>query len=455
MLNFPTFPDTLSTRQLECICCNEILTVSEDYATVTGVRTSNWQLVPDRFLDIKLRYQPERDRRTVTPPMRAEPNRNSGDFLEWSSNSKALVNCPRCGADNRNWLHILRSPQPWPQKFPIALLGYLAPAILGAIAFDRFRDLSQGMSNLILLLVSIFLVAHIPIQSSTRGWPKLREYHFAKPHTKSQTIWQSLPPPLRTGIISTGAFLILIPFLLYFLIPWGFNTAVNLLTTNNQQSLALKIDTLVNTLNTLSNDLQEEDSEKVKAAIGELDQLAKTTAANNASGKLPDWLPVNESFLKTWITHVLAAGIVGIALGWSAAASYERRIRPHLPRPIYYSIAAMTRVVVWEAKHALEIGDDVNQIQWTSVQRNHQGGIILQGLFRHNVSTGQTSDPLNTKVLAQNYEVISDRWGHIKEAHIKSARAYQRPYRSRQAMVGLGDELFGTVSAQAVEMKRP
>ena len=454
MLNFPDFPDTLSTRQLECICCKEVFVVSEDYATVTGERTRDWRLVPDQFPDTALRYHPDRSRRSVMPPMRAEPERNSNEFLNWDNSANTLINCPRCGADNRNWLHIQRSPQPWSRQFRLALLGYLAPVILIAVAIFRFRDLTQGIGNLILLLVSIFLVAHIPIQSITRGWRKLREYHFAQPYVHTQSIWQSFPPPLRTGIASTGAFLGLIPFLLYILIPWGFDTAVNAFTPNNQQNLELTIDPLINVLKTLPGDLQGGDSEAIQTAISELEQFVQTTT-NNTTDKLPKWLPVSELFLRTWVTYVLVSSIVGIALGWSAAASYERKIRPHLPRPLFYSVANMTRVVVWEAKHALEIGNDVDQIQWTGVQRNRQGGILLQGLYRHESATDQSSDPIHTRVLAQNYEIISDRWGHIKEASIKSARVLQRPRSSRQEDVGLGDELFGPVRIQTVEKERP
>lgn len=451
MLNFPDFPDTLATRQLQCICCNEVFTIAEDYPTVTGSRTPHWRLVPDRFPDTQLRYQPIRDRRTVTPPMRANPDRNPAEFLDWGRSSKTLVNCPRCGADNRNWLHILRSPQRWSRRFRPALVGYLAPAILCALAVYRFRDLAPGISNLILLLVAIFLAAHIPIQSSTRGWPRLRQYHFAQQYVETQSVWQSLPPPLRTGIISTTSFLFLIPFLLYVLIPWGFDTAVTILTTNNQQDMALQIDAFIATLDTLPDVLQQENNESVQAIVTELEGFVQSMNQNNASGELPTWLSVSELFLRTWVTYVLASAIVGIALGWMAAANFERRIRPHLPRPLYSSVANMTRVVVWEAKRALEIGDEVQQMQWTAVQRNTRGGIDLQGLYRDNRHPTQPVNPMGTKVLAQRYEIASDRWGHIIKAEIKAVRVWPRPRREE----ALEDEFFSAVPQRPVKRARP
>ncbi len=451
MFNFPDFPDALSTRQIQCISCNEVFIVSEDYPTVAGRRTESWRLVPDRFPDTQLRYQPVRHRRTITPPMRANPNRNPDEFLDWEHSSKALINCPRCGADNRNWLHILRSPQSWSQRFPTAWLGYLAPAILGIIAFIHFRDLTQGLGNLILLLVSIFLVAHIPLQSCTRGWRKLREYHFAQQHVKTQSIWQSLPPPLRTGISSTAAFLFLLPFLLYVLIPWGFDTAVNVLTANNQQDLSLKIDAFAKTLDNLPDVVQKENSESVMAIVSELEKLAQAMTENNTSSELPAWLTVSKLFLRTWVTYVLASAVVGIALGWAAAASYEQRIRSHLPRPLYHSVANMTRVVVWEAKRALEIGDEVQQMQWTAVQRNTRGGIDLQGLYHDNHYLTQPVNPIEAKVLAQRYEIASDRWGHIIKAEIKAVRVWPQPKRADV----LENEFFSAVSNQPVELERP
>ena len=65
----------------------------------------------------------------------------------------------------------------------------------------------------------------------------------------------------------------------------------------------------------------------------------------------------------------------------TAVNRYVQLINLQVPPPIYHSMANMTRVVVWEAKRALEIGDEVERIQWTAVNRNDLGGINLHGLY--------------------------------------------------------------------------
>ena len=61
------------------------------------------------YPDINLRYQ-DRSRRPVVPQNRAIPSQNSEPYEQRDDNHHS-INCPRCGADNRNWLHILNPPQ--------------------------------------------------------------------------------------------------------------------------------------------------------------------------------------------------------------------------------------------------------------------------------------------------------------------------------------------------------
>ena len=59
------------------------------------------------------------------------------------------------------------------------------------------------------------------------------------------------------------------------------------------------------------------------------------------------------------------------------------------------------------------------------------------------------------RVLAHQYEIKSDRWGHIIEADIKPARVLQRPERNRAREINLGDELFSALPNQSAESERP
>ena len=182
-----------------------------------------------------------------------------------------------------------------------------------------------------------------------------------------------------------------------------------------------------------------------KTAVQTAQNKEMQTRINEAGASL--------GYLALWELTVGLAGFLSVFTSMRALKDYVNKIDNQLPPPIFYSVANMTRVIVWEAKHALEMGDAVQKMQWTAVQRNEQGGITLQGIHRdHNNTAG---DPLTTRVLAQRYEIKSDRWGHILEAEIKAARVLQqpRPFQPREA--ALEDEFFSTVPNKPVEQARP
>ncbi len=504
MLNFPSFPETLITRQVECICCRGLFTVSEDYPTRTDQRTRHWRLVPDHFIDTILRYQPNRNLRTVTPQMRAYPGLDRSQFSRWrAADPPPLINCPRCGADNRNWIAILRSPENW-WRNPSFLIGMIITAALTIAAFITVRNIVSIRWNIILLL-AVFLAGFIPINSSARHWRRLRDHEYTTPIAKHKSFWRRIAPPLRAGLITSGVFMFIVPFILIILIPWGFDAALRFFANEPEQPLVIQIDDLLKTLTLLpgqstettqkavqdvTDSLEtllveaglapskldnltseqelsiiiqmlrnmaraatEEEANVINIAVDVLIQYAAAAGLEIDSSSLPDWFPVPTSFLRSWLLYVLATSIAGIAFGWLAAAGYVRTTNRHLPRPIYHSIAGMTRVVVWEAKHALEIGDEVEKIQWTGVRRNDSGGIVLEGLHRESAAHDQPNDSPTTRVRAEHCKITSDKWGQIVEARIKSTRVLMRPRRHKEH--SLGEELFDHIQPTSLEKERP
>lgn len=134
--------------------------------------------------------------------------------------------------------------------------------------------------------------------------------------------------------------------------------------------------------------------------------------------EIPDPAQTRLDFVGLWYIYIFLACIISLTTGFIAVHAYVGRVAAQLPHPIFHSLANMTRVVVWEAKHALEINGDTSNIQWSCVGRNEQGGIILQGLYR--ASSPLITGNAPTRVRAQLYTINTDIWGRIESADIQA-----------------------------------
>ena len=590
MLNLPAPPRTRIIRQLECACCHHIFSISEDDAVSENGNHepgNNWQLSPDHYPDTRLRYQPERSRRPITPEPRAAPRANDNYAHE---KDEEHINCPRCGADNRNWLHILNPPvhihaerfRTWlenrniaPGTWQIALTillasfaGALAYLIFNKAAMERWGLVLSAIAilavsflalllvfivrpqtiirlwyswqkfgaapfGLLLTAVLIILAAHfhydpgnvrrsitllvatalagiVPTFAMLGTWASLREYKFFRAVVPAQSRLD-FSPPLRVWLGYTALFLFIIPFLLYFLIPGAFHFAFTLIDPEEEPvapppvTLEQRIRTARTELEPIFDNEPEVVTEPVGDAIDELlnlfeapplstetlDELTekekadlvliwttdliknaprKTTGsvANTVTQlekiinitKLPegaqidepepatrpkaqDWLTIDDVFLSTWFRYVLASSIAALVFSLVAVNGYVRRINRALPHPLFHSIAAMTRVVAWEAGAALEIGREIDNIQWTNIRRNAAGGIDLEGIYRDVPPPGEADKSVQARVRAQRYEISTDRWGRIQSAQITAVRVPVQPRLPKQhEKASIGSEFF-------------
>lgn len=537
MLNLPEPPRTRISRQLTCVSCHEQFTIAEDDPVRDGRRSSNWQLPTNHYPDIQLRYQSNRARRATVPEAHAIPKPDDLAFRKWRGERRESLHCPRCGADNRNWLNIINPPtrqqtkivskwlknkkimpvywqiacyvdlailagialyglfaeiptkriglilivvafligllpifvepvpaivklRTWWQKFGMASFGLLATAVLVIFAANNhFAEKPGEIGRSILFLLSVALAGIVPTLVMIGIWRRQREYKTLRAVVPARSILDNISPQMRIWWAYTMLFLVIVPGFFFILVPGTFHlfsTAVKL----QEESPEITLDEDVAPFQDLfilfliRPDRLEEVAQTVEQNI--LQQVEdRIETANEAKKDLPPWLGADEDFFRTWFKYVLAASIAALIFTPTAVNRYIRRINQQVPPPIFHSVANMTRVVVWEAKHALEIGEEVQNMQWTAVQRNKLGGINLAGSYRDNNSPTQGADPLTTRVLAEHYEIISDRWGRIVEANVRPARVLQRPQHSRQREMALGDELFSTVPNQPLKSRRP
>lgn len=132
--------------------------------------------------------------------------------------------------------------------------------------------------------------------------------------------------------------------------------------------------------------------------------------------------PTSRTFFANWLIFVTIVCIGGTFVGFIAVDSRAKGANGQLPRPLYASVANMTRVVIWEAKRAAEIQQNLANIQWMNVTRNKQGGIDLTGVERQVPDYDAKTNNLSNRVRGQRYTISSDLWGRISSIEIKDVK---------------------------------
>jgi hypothetical protein len=539
MLNLPIPPQTRISRQLTCISCREAFIIAEDDPIHDEPHTNNWQMPRDIYPDVKLRYEPDRSRRPVMPEANAVPGQDEQDFQEWDAERRDLLNCPRCGADNRNWFHLSNFPTSyftkkvdqwltayhitaqrrmigfystlaviagfglfwlmadppfdrigintiiiaslvcllsvfiWPapiiarvwswwRKFGIASAGIGVTALLVLhAAYTNFAETRSELGSGILLLFSIFMTGVVSTLIMVGSWRSHREFKAFRAVVPAKSTLEKISPPIKIWLGFTTLFLVVVPVFFFVLVPSVFHIFSNVVEPESKpEPVKISLDEEIKSLQGtfLLFIIRPEMLEQISQTFGQsiLEKVDESlAAANESKNDLPDWLGADETYFRTWFRYVMVASIAVLVFVPLAIDQHIRSINRQVPPPLFHSIANMTRVVVWEAKHALEIGDEAERIQWTAVNRNELGGIDLMGFYFGAQQPNQKIDLQTTKILAEQYQIKSDRWGHVIEANVRPARVMQRPQRSPARQMALGDELFGGVSKQTSKRERP
>lgn len=131
---------------------------------------------------------------------------------------------------------------------------------------------------------------------------------------------------------------------------------------------------------------------------------------------------ISKLFFINWFVFVGIAATVGTAMGYFATEEYAKSINRHLPPPIYAAVANMTRVVIWEARRALEIQRTLGQIQWLEATRNDDGGITLVGIERDMPDYDNTANQFSDRIRAQKYHFVTDHLAHIITATVSDVQ---------------------------------
>lgn len=215
MFQLPTPPDTYVTNQIHCVSCQEPFVIAQDIPNRRGQRrTPAWRVPADQDSQIHMRYLANLTQRVIFPGSRAQPGPNPEQEAHVNQASYYFLNCPRCGADNRNWLNAqqMRVPRPYYVWLGILLLIAILLAALFRLAPQT------DLKRLIPLLVFIALAGLLPLLFIPNTWAEARLRRYlaqVSPEVNGQLLsTQALRALLFLGICVVG-----VPILFYVAVP--------------------------------------------------------------------------------------------------------------------------------------------------------------------------------------------------------------------------------------------
>lgn len=472
MLRLPESPRSRTTRYLECISCHERFAISERFihSNFAGnARSRNrsrriaekkaWRAAPHHPLHLDLHPLVWDGRRTVYPVPRAEP-RNRTTATDTTLDDPIHLNCPRCGADNRNWAQIADHPKGW-SPFDGAPLAATAVVLLMTAVLIAYAALfvvySQRRSMIIWQAVPLGLAAGLiavgPATSLTRRWRAVLEFKRAK---EDLPYVQQRNPLLMPTVKWLGSIIFVVPILLFLVLP----TVLDFMITDQTEIAVWRLEELRSRLEFEEGVLAPRDAEAVQAIIQDINEIINTLSASalqrqkiqavvervdaltlpegtDVDAQLRDLKAYLEStktpadtstafweqprplakFLILWFALTGVVGIGSTFIGWTLAEHYAEQANRHLPPPIYSCAAKMTRVALWDAVHTLEISENLDKAHWRHVTRTEDGGLLLRGSYREDLDDSFEPDP-QKPLMAYQYAILTNRWAHVIRADV-------------------------------------
>jgi hypothetical protein len=467
VFNLPDYPNVYTTRQISCVSCKEKFAVTEG-------GNGAWRVQPNVPGTVNLYYEPRRQQRPVVPIPRQvqQPEEDRIGTRQPFEFDPHAVNCPRCGADNRNWLALKvagNAPvwQVWQQRFPKSRWAILISLLIAAIALllPSLFEVSWPKAIFLALATPIFTLLLI-VELSDK-WDKLREdKHRAKILPKTGRFERSL------WIKSFGWLLIaalLVPVIIFSGFPAAFQALVEFIdgppealvettAAGIEADFNTQVNEAVGNLNAFGQDMGETIASFPDGDLPELerqkerlsDALANTavlaaeevaiagqqtmtqidkqlenelaaleTARTSERKRFVQEIMADVRYLAVWGALVGLSLFITIMLVLPEVKKFALRVDANLPPPVYYSVANMTRLVAWEARQALEVGNHHFDIQWMSVNRNDKGGLDLVGLFRDPPQFDMFGQATGDLVRAQKHTIHTDEWCRVTEASIE------------------------------------
>ncbi len=328
-------------------------------------RSAVWQSPHDQYPKTAFRFDENRAQVGILPEVRSQPITTAPQDEE--AVHSYHINCPRCGADNRNWLFVRNNVHPLRTNsvliggiILVALSAFTIWYLLATVAAEN--DISS--LDAVLAIICIIFAGSLPLLIVPKQWKEVRDFQLAQrfltefPKPKAPTV-------LFNVVILYIIFILAIPGLKYGLIPIACYTV---------------------------------------PICDQGEGIGEENTQYSAEGELKFWgkLLVVGSLI-SFVSSVFAILAVNEVVA---------NVSQHLPNPIYASTANMVRVALWEAKRALEINEHFQEIQWSLTRRNNLGGIDMVGYYRDPPEI-LPNGRLDKEVRRQVYTIKTDCWCNI------------------------------------------
>ncbi|MCA9927309.1 MAG: hypothetical protein KC419_02480 [Anaerolineales bacterium] len=216
--HFPQVPETRVTRQIECVSCKHVFTVSEDIPNRPNPRSFWWRRTPDHNPYVERRRRDRIQEQAIVPETDPRP-RESRPGEAWQPNVYHSMECPRCGADNRNWVYINSRQTAWWRNQP-AGIG-LAIAIVFLLL--SFRQLYQNQTSTgfwVLLTILFVIFGWVVPRNIVFSWRTLHQHKNKKRFLKKPPSWKpDVPSPIINAFIVYVAGVFVVSSLATVIIP--------------------------------------------------------------------------------------------------------------------------------------------------------------------------------------------------------------------------------------------
>lgn len=486
MLRLPATPISRTTRYLDCVSCHERFAVSEEFLRENQEHrtrqspANQWTAVPNGSPFVRLRDVVWNGRRLVYPTPRAEP-RNPHELPHGKPRNTQPVhlNCPRCGADNRNWAQILAHPDGLRHldagRFPFWEIAIMATIVIFAVLFTGTYYLSRQPEAFLYkatpLIVILLLAGALPFISLAPNWRAMLNHRHEERYLANAS---PRHPALIPGLIWFIIVTIGIPLATFWIVP----RSLDLLFTSPSEEAQATFAALDKALQFDQGEIAALTAEQVQEVREDIDslqaivspgypqeqevqelitQLRRINLPESANAQthirqlerylrqvrsplMPIWgfWDRTQSFINylvIWFVLVSAVYIASIFFGNMVADRTARQVERIVPPPVYSSIASMTRVVLWDAKHSLEIAENLDLAHWEAAEWLPGGGLRLRGTYCEEPVYDQ-NERVDEKVTAYHYDLQTDRWAHVVHARVREDAIPARPGTQKQVSTG-------------------
>ncbi len=228
MFKLPDWPHVLVVRHLECISCKHMLEISEAEIDNRGRA------------------------RHLVPRYRQHPNQTAVRENQPGADSARTVDCPRCGADNRNWLYL--SLRPYVKRIPFAgrlfvvLITFTFILAGPALLMMRYTEKNEPNARNIFLIIAALLALTLPVLVLSPRWRELRDHTYLQ--KAAGLSWRRRISPLWiSGLSLVFTLAVVLPAGRYLVFPIAQNKLESFIAPEPRLEGSARVTDILDTIN--------------------------------------------------------------------------------------------------------------------------------------------------------------------------------------------------------------